>query len=104
MSRRFTNPLDGVTVAAPCAAQWDEMLGNDRVRFCGQCELNVYNLSSMSRGQAEALITGTEGRLCVRFHRRKDGSILTDDCPVGLRALKRRASRFKQSIVAAILG
>ncbi len=53
------------------------MIGGDRVRFCGQCQLNVYNLSAMSRYEAESLIARTEGRLCVRFFRRKDGSILT---------------------------
>jgi len=42
---RFRNPLDHVRIAAPCPADWDRMLGNDRVRFCGQCSLNVYNLS-----------------------------------------------------------
>jgi len=80
------------------------MIGDERVRFCGQCELNVYNLSALNRTQAENLISGTEGRLCVRFHRRKDGSILTQDCPVGLRALRRRMSRFRRALAAAILG
>src|SRR6059036_3559565 len=103
MSRRFTNPLDGVTVAAPSAAQWDGMIGNDRVRFCGQCELNVYNLSAMSRSEAESLIARTEGRLCVRYYHRKDGSIITQDCPVGLRALKRRASRIKRAVASSVL-
>src|SRR5436305_97227 len=80
------------------------MIGNQRVRFCGQCQLNVYNLSSMSRREAESLISQTEGRLCVRFYRRKDGSIITQDCPVGLRALKRRALRVKRAVASALLG
>lgn len=80
------------------------MIGSERVRFCGQCELNVYNLSAMSSGEAESLIARTEGRLCVRFYRRRDGSIITQDCPVGLRALKRRASRIKRAVGASILG
>ena len=72
---RFRNPLDHVQVAAPCPADWDQMVGNERVKFCGQCSLNVYNLSSMTKAQAEHLIASTEGRLCVRFYRRRDGSI-----------------------------
>jgi hypothetical protein len=102
--RRFTSPLNNVTVATPCPADWDSMIGSERVRFCGQCELNVYNLSAMSRPEAESLITRTEGRLCVRFYRRRDGSIITKDCPVGLRELKRRASRIKRAIASSILG
>ena len=99
-----TNPLDDVKVAAPCPADWDSMVGGERVRFCGQCQLNVYNLSGMSRRKAEALVSSTEGRLCVRFYRRADGSVLTRDCPVGLRALKRRASRLARATLSAALG
>ena len=100
----FTNNLNNVQVATPCPAEWEVMIGTERVRFCGQCQLNVYNLSSMSRREAESLIARTEGRLCVRFYRRKDGSIITQDCPVGLRALKRRAQRIKRAVASSLLG
>lgn len=99
----YTNPLEHVKVAAPCSSDWNRMLGSEQVRFCEQCSLNVYNLSSMSKGEAESLIMRTEGRLCVRFYRRADGSILTENCPVGLRALKRRASRIANATVSALL-
>jgi hypothetical protein len=102
--RRFSSPLANVSVAAPCPADWDSMIGGDRVRFCSQCQLNVYNLSTMSKFEAEFLIARTAGRLCVRFYRRKDGSILTDNCPVGLRALKRRVLRIKTAVAASVLG
>jgi hypothetical protein len=100
---RFNSPLDNVRVAAPCSSDWNQMVGTERVRFCAQCSLNVYNLSSMSRQEAEALISGTEGRLCVRYYRRRDGSILTDNCPVGLRAIKRRLSRAATATLSAVL-
>jgi hypothetical protein len=101
---RFNNPLASVSVATPCPAEWNNMAGGDRVRFCNQCELNVYNLSAMTRAEAEALITRTEGRLCVRFYRRNDGSIITQDCPVGLRALRRRAAGIRKAIASTALG
>src|SRR5213078_2882686 len=44
-----------------------------------------------------------EGRLCVRYYRRADGSILTKDCPIGLRALKRKLSYASKAIASAIL-
>src|SRR4030095_5299863 len=90
---QFTSPLDHVRIAAPCKADWDSMFGDERVRFCGQCNLNVYNLSEMTKSDAAVLVARTEGRLCVRFYRRVDGSILTRNCPIGLRAIKRRLSR-----------
>jgi hypothetical protein len=68
------------------------MAGDDRVRFCRQCWLYVYNLSEMSRQEAEALVREKERRrVCVRFYRRADGTIITRDCPVGLWAARRKA-------------
>lgn len=101
---RFDSPLDSVKVAAPCSADWDKMVGDERARFCQSCELNVYNLSGMSRAEAERLVAGAEGRVCVRFYRRADGTILTGNCPVGLRALKQRLARFARATVSAALG
>ena len=100
---RFTSKLDNVRVAAPCPADWDSMYGNERVRFCDQCQLNVYNLSEMSTADAERLIGQTEGRLCIRYYQRRDGSIITTNCPVGLRALKRRLSRVATAVASSIL-
>ncbi len=82
--------LDEIHVAAPCTADWDAMTGDDRTRFCGMCRKNVYNLSDMSRVEAEALILKSKGRICGQFYRRPDGTILTDNCPVGLRAIRNR--------------
>lgn len=101
---RFRNTLNHVRIAAPCKADWDQMIGNERVRFCSQCSLNVYNLSSMTRADAESLIARTEGRLCVRFYRRYDGSIITKDCPVGLRAIRRRLSYVGKAISSTVIG
>jgi hypothetical protein len=100
---RFTSTLDDVRVAAPCSAEWDTMFGNERVRFCDQCQLNVYNLSEMSKAEAERLIGQAEGRLCIRFYRRRDGSIITRNCPVGLRAIKRRLSRVATAVASSVL-
>jgi hypothetical protein len=100
---KYTNPLNHVRVAAPCPADWERMVGDERARYCGQCNLHVYNLSGMTRRQAETLITNTEGRLCVRFFRRADGTILTRNCPIGLRALKRRVSRTLNAALSAVL-
>ena len=100
---QFTSPLDQVHIAAPCNADWDNMFGDERVRFCGQCNLNVYNLSEMTKSDAELLVARTEGRLCVRYYRRTDGSILTRNCPEGLRALKRRLSRVASAVGTALV-
>src|SRR5688500_8814971 len=101
---RFSDPLSRVRDASPCPADWDKRSGDERVRFCGPYELNVYNLSAMTRTQTEDLIAGTERRLCIKYYRRKDGSILTRDCPVGLARLKQRMSRIRRAVTAGLLG
>lgn len=69
-----------VQIAKPCLQPWEAMTGDERVRECHQCRLNVYNLSVMSSDEATELINNTEGRLCVRFFQRPDGTVLTADC------------------------
>jgi hypothetical protein len=88
--RRALPLLDNVRVASPCTASWDAMKGDERVRFCGQCEKNVYNLSAMTREEGERLLQEKEGNACVRFYRREDGTLLTTDCPVGARRVRVR--------------
>ncbi len=72
-------------IASPCNASWENMTGNDQVRFCGSCQKNVYDLSTMTSVEAEALLQEKEGDLCARFYRRADGTIMTSDCSVGVR-------------------
>jgi hypothetical protein len=79
------------------------MIGDHRVRFCDHCQLNVYNIAELSRAEAEKLIASTEGRLCARLFRRADGTVLTKDCPVGLRALRRRVAKRTAAIFAAMV-
>lgn len=101
---KFTNPLENIKVASPCSADWNEMIGDNRKRFCGECKLNVYNLSGMTKPEAEELISNAEGRLCVRFYKREDGTILTEDCPVGWAAFKKRVSKTAAAFASLIFG
>jgi hypothetical protein len=100
---KFESSLNNIKIASPCSANWDEMYGNDRKRFCGDCKLNVYNLSGMSSDEAENLITSSEGRLCVRFYKRADGSVITRDCPVGWARVKQRARVLATAAFSLIL-
>ncbi len=103
---KFTNPLNNIKIASPCSADWNAIIPNERRRYCGDCKLNVYNLSGMSQTEAENLLLNSEGWLCVRFYKRADGTILTKDCPVGWKALKQRVSKTATafaSLVFAVL-
>jgi hypothetical protein len=100
---KFDSPLDNIKIASPCSADWDQMFGNDRMRFCAECKLNVYNLSGMTRDAAENLIMNAEGRLCVRFYRRIDGTIITENCPVGWARVKQRAKVYVTAAFSLVL-
>ena len=56
--------LEQIRIASPCSADWERMAGNDRVRFCSQCNLNVFNFSEMTTAEVERLVATTQGRLC----------------------------------------
>jgi hypothetical protein len=93
--------IDGLRIAAPCPASWQGMAGDDRVRHCTLCSLNVYNFAEMTREEVRELLVRTEGRVCARLYRRADGTVITRDCPTGLRALRRRASRAGAALITA---
>ena len=69
--------LDVIKVAEPCTESWERMSGDERVRFCHGCRKHVYNLSAMSRTEAERLVCEGAGSLCVRFARAEDGVLQT---------------------------
>jgi hypothetical protein len=98
-SRRPLPLLESVRIASPCTANWDEMVGDERVRYCGSCQKDVYNLSGMPRDEAERLVRERAGELCVRLYKRDDGTVLTADCPVGVKRKRRR--RLAVAVVTA---
>ena len=95
--------LEKIQIASPCKANWEQMAGDERVRYCAECDLDVYNFSVMHREEVERIVREREGRLCARFFQRPDGTMLTQDCPVGFRARVRRVSRVAGAAVAAAL-
>ena len=82
--------LDNIRVATPCSADWNAMTGDERARLCAQCDRHVYNISGLTRDEAEELIIEKEGELCVRYFQRADGTILLADCEVGKKQKRRR--------------
>jgi hypothetical protein len=95
---------DDMRIASPCTAAWDAMEGDARARHCGECHKTVYDLSRMERSEALALIREKAGNLCVRLHRRYDGTVLTADCPVGRDRRRRSFRRWLVATAAACLG
>jgi hypothetical protein len=87
--------LDNIRIVSPCSADWDAMTGDERVRHCGACKKDVFNLSALTRDAAEALIREKHGELCGRYYQRKDGTIILADCTIG------KSRKRKRFVIAA---
>ena len=95
--------LNNVTVPSPCTADWNSMTGNDQVRFCEHCDLQVHNLSQMTRSEAQRLISRSNGRLCVRYHRDLKGHPRVLPIRRRLRRIGRRTSQLAAGAFTATL-
>lgn len=59
--------LEDVRIASPCPGDWNEMVGGEQVRHRASRELNVHDVSEMTREEAEGLINKEGGRVCIDF-------------------------------------
>jgi len=97
--------LDNLMIAAPCNVGWENMTGTDTVRHCHECKLNVYNISRLTAPEAERLLSSeacAEGKICFQLYRRHDGTILTADCPQGLRKIRSLRPKILRTIAATV--
>ncbi len=85
----MTISLQQLRLASPCTVRWEDMVGDHRSRLCAQCQLNVYDVQALTEREVRDLIVATEGRFCGRLYLRRDGTIVTRDCPIGLALFRR---------------
>lgn len=109
-----SSPLDQIKIASPCPMSWDDLerTESEKARFCGQCQKKVYDIAQMSRPEAELFLQQVAvnmpgGAACLQIYCRADGTILTDDCPVGLKRVRnlwRRVRLTAASVIALLVG
>ena len=91
-------------VASPCREKWESMTGDERVRHCAKCQLNVFNVSELTEVEIVAMLQAKTGRVCGRLFRRADGTVLTKDCPVGLARVRRQLALVVAAVLTLVLG
>jgi hypothetical protein len=96
--------LDQLQIVSPCSTGWDRMSGDEKKRFCAECNKFVYDFSQMTRRQVEAIVMIHQGRMCARITRRPDGALLTQETPPAHPIVARRAPPVINATLAAILG
>lgn len=62
MNSRFVPKIE-----KPCPANWDEMQGDEKRRFCEHCQLHVHNLSAMTAKEQMTLLESRSDRVCVSY-------------------------------------
>ena len=92
-----------IRIASPCTEKWESMAGDERSRHCDRCRLNVFNIKELTEVEVRALFLKAEGRVCGRIFRRRDGTVLTKDCPTGLAAVRRKALIAATMLVSIVL-
>ena len=69
------------------------MTGDDKIRYCGSCEKDIYNISEMTRGEVRKLLFQSKEKVCIRLEKDADGKVQT---------LKKRLHKItRQAPVAA---
>ncbi|MDP3508888.1 MAG: hypothetical protein Q8T09_12935 [Candidatus Melainabacteria bacterium] len=87
--------MKNIMIASPCTVDWNTMDGDDSVRVCGACKHNVYDTSKLTSKEIVDLMA-RDSKACLKIYRRADGTLLTEDCPFGLRTLRRGARRVSK--------
>ncbi len=89
-------------IADPCSESWDEMSGNERVRFCSHCSKHVNDLSAATRKDALRLVKRANGNICIRY--RIDPVTQQPVFVDTLVRITRRAPSLAAGVVGATLG
>lgn len=93
--------IDSIDVKSPCSEEWNDMQGNNEVRFCSHCSKHVNNLSEMTRKQAVRLVRRSDGNLCIRYLKH---SVTQKPIFAGqLFQITRRAPRIAASVMSATI-
>jgi hypothetical protein len=100
---------DDVAIPKPCHADWEEMTGDERSRYCGSCSKSVHDLSAMTRHEALRLLDAGAGdpasSLCVRYRSDARGELrfAAERVPATAPVLQARGARQLQAAALLVL-
>jgi len=71
--------LSTLRIAEPCHEDWQVMAGDERARRCERCDLQVTNLSELTRAEAGRILStrAPANRVCVRYTHDRQGNVVT---------------------------
>lgn len=97
------NLSERLKIKTPCTANWDQMVGNEWVRFCEHCQLIVNDLTPLTPKRVHRLIANSKGRLCVRYRLTAEGAPLLKAAPQHLHQIRTRVSKIAAGAFTTML-
>lgn len=73
--------LNNLAIVSPCSIDWQDLSGDDRIRYCSDCNLHVHNFAAMTSGEIDLLMQSDSNRVCGRITR-FEGAIITKDSKI----------------------
>ncbi len=84
--------LQQLRLVRGCEVSWESMVGDARVRHCGACDREVFDLTAMDPDEVEAFVLSRRANLpCLRMHVRPDGRYQDGPCEPAQRRMLKRA-------------
>jgi hypothetical protein len=71
--------LNEITISTPCPMDWNQMSGDDRMRFCTACGKHVHDFAKMTSAEADLLLRDNDWDVCGRLSQFADGTVMTAD-------------------------
>jgi hypothetical protein len=90
-------PHAPIHIRTPCPKRWEELVGDERKRFCSECCLHVHNAAALTQREARALVSEATGRVCLRIEYDAQGA------PVHRETRIQRLARWAVASGAALL-
>lgn len=95
--------VDRLKIDFPCTADWNQMRGNERIRYCEECNKYVYDFARLPRRQVEEMMAASPGRICAKLTYKNNSLVFLDSKPRP-RPESHRASPLAAAILTAMLG
>ena len=95
---------DDLEIRTPCPKTWASLAGDERKRFCSECNLHVHNSAALTRTEAQDMVERATERVCMRIVRDAEGAPVYADSPRPSRGPIRALPRAAGWILAAGAG
>ncbi|MGC4071849.1 MAG: hypothetical protein QM760_04915 [Nibricoccus sp.] len=99
--RNHPIPLSTLRIDKPCSQNWESMAGDDRRRFCAQCQHHVHNLSQLTEREIQKILN-TDGRVCGMLVRDPFGRLITKPERGWRASLRRRWTTWRLGFGSAL--